>query len=92
MPTATSRVVRKYPVGAEPIDCDEKMTLKQMQEFVGGWIEIVASKIAHRSLVVNEEGTIHGLPPNPAATEIVREGTMMKGGYLRGNCLLIKSR
>lgn len=48
-----------------------KLSLKQMQETVGGWIELVRIK-GKFFLVVNEEGLLERLPPNRVATEIAK--------------------
>jgi hypothetical protein len=67
-----------------------RMTLEQMQKFVGGYIEQVASNIPHRALIVNEEGFLDNLPQNPQATALVAPGTSVIG-HIRGNALLIKA-
>jgi len=90
MKPATSNVVRKYPADGKPEDVDEKMTLEQMQAYVGGWIEMVSTSIPHRKLIINEEGALKMLPANFPATEVVRKGTNMLSGIIRGNALLIK--
>ena len=41
-------------------------------------------------LIVNEEGVIHNLEPNPAATELVAPHLNMSGGVLRGTVLYMK--
>lgn len=43
------------------------MTLQQLQEAVGGFIEIVHLKDGHL-MVINEEGKLDQLPPNKEAT------------------------
>lgn len=74
----------------EPVEPSEKWTLAQAQEFVGGYIEFVPCTIRHRALVANEEGFCENLPPNPNATRIVRPGTLLPPGGLRGNALVVK--
>lgn len=53
-----------------------KLSLKQMQETVGGWVEFVRVNIPNKKgcfyLVVNEEGLLERLPPNKVASEIAR--------------------
>jgi hypothetical protein len=44
-------------------------TLKQMQNLVGGYIEIVHIS-AEEMLIVNEEGLLFGLPFNSEASEL----------------------
>ena len=58
-------------------------TLKQMQEAVGGWIEIVP--LPHDTnlmMVVNEEGLLEGLPVNIFASAIA-------GQHIVGNALFV---
>jgi hypothetical protein len=43
-----------------------KFSLEELQNFVGGYIEYV--RTSGNVLVVNEEGLLRGLPPNPAAS------------------------
>lgn len=46
-------------------------TLEELQKMVGGYIEVV--RVPHKPsmiLIVNEEGLLHNLPPNPMATGI----------------------
>lgn len=43
-------------------------TLEEMQEVVGGYIEVVRSMEMDRIMVVNEEGKLKKLPFNPKAT------------------------
>jgi len=44
------------------------ISLKQMQELVGGYVEFVY--LNDKVLIVNEEGLLYGLPRNNQATEI----------------------
>lgn len=89
-PANTTRVVGRYYADGriELNDGPEFLTLKQMQEFVGGYIEHVRTTIAHRALICNEEGVLKNLPVNAEATKLVYPGTLMVRG-LRGDCLLI---
>ena len=49
----------------------ETWTLKELQELVGGYIEIVAApNHPGRVLVINEEGKLKGLPFNKNATDL----------------------
>ena len=49
---------------------DGKFSLKQLQEFVKGYIERVDVRVAGKNyeMFVNEEGLLHGLQYNPKAT------------------------
>lgn len=83
------KVVKKLWADGRAEDCNEKMTLEQMQEFVGGYIEFVASAMSRRHLlVVNEEGLFKPLPVNENATALVAAGVWHAG--IRGNALLVK--
>ena len=46
---------------------DKKPTLKEMQDFVGGYIQVVNGADGSQ-IIINEEGKIHGLPINVVAT------------------------
>lgn len=43
-------------------------SLEEMQEIVGGYIEIIASADGSEVMVLNEEGKLNELPYNPEAT------------------------
>lgn len=45
-------------------------TLKELQKYVGGYIEIVPTKVHYLVFVVNEEGRINGSPRNDFASAI----------------------
>jgi len=59
---------------------DAPMTLKEMQDFVGGLIEVVY--LGDDQLVVNEEGLLLGLPYNSEASEL-------SGRRIVGDALLL---
>ena len=46
----------------------EAFTLDELQSVVGGYIELIHLPFG-RIMVINEEGKLHGLPFNRAATE-----------------------
>lgn len=49
-------------------------TLEELQEYVGGYIEIV--RLNNESvMVINEEGKTNGLPINPIATQMYQACT-----------------
>ena len=56
-------------------------SLEEAQEAVGGFIEMIT--VQHGQLLVNEEGLIMSLPPNPTASQIA-------GRPIVGNALLLK--
>ena len=47
--------------------------LQQLQEWVGGYIEVVATHTGDL-MILNEEGKLHGLPYNAIATERYQYG------------------
>jgi hypothetical protein len=69
---------------AEDLSPHEKWSLEQMQEFVGGYIELVRIRIPHRSLIVNEEGWLKEMPVNIEASKLA-------GQTIVGNALLVSS-
>ena len=66
------------------------MTLRQMQDFVGGYIEYVPSIYRGVSVVVNEEGLYKPLLENDLATSYVRNGVFMVAP-VQGNALLVET-
>ena len=48
---------------------EHKPTLERMQEFVGGYIQIVTNK-AGDQFIVDEEGRLKGKPVNPDASQM----------------------
>lgn len=86
---STSNVVAKIHTDGRVEEIDRPMTLSEMQEFVGGYIEMVPSHLPHRALIVNEDGLRLELQHNPKASEYVREDVMVLD-MIRGNALLIK--
>ena len=72
---------------------DKEPTLKEMQKFVGGYIQVVQAKNGD-DIVFNEEGRIFGLPINYEASE----HWLGKGQYddlynnILGNVLILKGK
>jgi hypothetical protein len=70
----------------------KNVTLKEMQEVVGGYIEFLYLK-NNLVMIVNEEGKMIGLPYNPKATLLVQENNINEiivGDVLVVNQKLIK--
>lgn len=92
--TNALKVIR--PDGTEE-EINRKLSLDEMQEIVGGLIEIVPANIPHRSLVVNENGIYAGLPRNEHAYALLHPSFdwSKEPGHeefcLLGNAILIKS-
>ena len=72
---------------------DKEPTLKEMQKFVGGYIQVVQAKNGD-DIVFNEEGRIFGLPINYEASE----HWLGRGQYddlynnILGNALILKGK
>ena len=72
---------------------DKEPTLKEMQKFVGGYIQVVQAENGD-DIVFNEEGRIFGLPINYEASE----HWLGKGQYddlynnILGNVLILKGK
>jgi hypothetical protein len=64
----------------EEVAINKDNSLKQKQELVGGYIELIYLA-DNKVMIVNEEGLIHGLPFNTKATKIAKK-------YIVGNALL----
>lgn len=84
------KVTKKIYTDGREEDIEEKWSLVQLQEFVGGYIEMVPSNVPHRALIVNEEGLLKELPHNVKASSYVRSGTLVLD-FIRGNALLVKA-
>ena len=76
-------------------DVKNEPTLKEAQEFVGGYVEGISFPNGDY-LIINEEGKLIGLPLNPEATALWR-ATFDNDNYITGrkdfvvgNAILIK--
>ena len=76
---------------------DKEPTLKEMQEFVGGLIQVVrATDGSH--IIINEEGKIKGLPMNMVATTMYLgedwndDTSAMANDFLVGNAMILKGK
>lgn len=82
----TDGVLRK-----EALMPDDQSRLSQFQQTVDGWIETI--RLHDQILMVlNEEGAINRLPPNPRATallDVMGAKVNMMGGMLFGNVILV---
>ena len=84
----TTRVVARYFPDGRIEEQPELLTLKGLQDAVGGYIQLVACVLPGRTLIVNEDGINLDLPYNPLASRLVSPGVLMYG-YLRGVVLLV---
>jgi|TARA_R110000824_G_scaffold107156_2_gene253161 hypothetical protein len=65
-------------------------TLEQMQEAVGGYIEVIpchyqAENEVYTMCIVNEEGIIHNLEPNMVASRICERPIVGPSIFLQAN-------
>lgn len=68
-------------------ELDRRPTLKEAQDIVGGYIELV--KVGNnKTLVVDDEGKIKGKPTNQVITRIY--GSQIYGGYITGNVIVLE--
>ena len=49
---------------------DKELTLEEMQELVGGYIQVLTSKDGNADIVIDEEGKMKSKPPNVEATKL----------------------
>lgn len=70
----------------------DKFTLEELQDFVGGYIEL-AYKDEDMLIICNEEGKLHGLPINVVATTLWHEkASWSYGDYLVGDVLVCDAK
>lgn len=69
----------------------EQITLKFLQESVGGYIQIVPLGDSGKSMVMNEEGKLMSLPINEKATALFRHHN---GGqdYIVGDAIVLETK
>ena len=77
--------------GTETIVTSEgkEFTLKELQGYVGGYIEIINLR-SGKILVVNEEGLLKGLPQNLGASALTRGNPWIVGDVLWGKSNICK--
>lgn len=76
------------PIAPANGDC---FTLEELQQLVGGYIEI-ACKDGETLMIVNEEGKIDGLPINAVATRVFREWHPGSNDYILGPAVFCNSK
>lgn len=77
-------------VGHEPQELPnpgQELSLKDMQQMVGGYIEMVRLSNGKQALIINEEGKLKGLPTNPTATLLVAD-VLREQDYIVGDAIL----
>ena len=69
----------------------KKFSLKELQEYVGGYIELITLPNTNEYMVINEEGKIMNLPENGFASAIAQDQTAIyEDDYIAGDVLIIK--
>lgn len=78
-----------YKSNGEILQINRKhpFTLAELQEYVGGYIELV--QVGDKYLVVNEEGRLMGLPINEYASKLVAQ---FGYPFIVGDALLTEKR
>ena len=77
---------------------DKKPTLKEMQDFVGGYIQVVTGVNGNEDIVINEEGKMNGLPMNVVATTMWLgedwddDTSALVHDVLVGNAMILKGK
>ena len=77
---------------------DKEPTLKEMQDFVGGYIQVVTGINGNEDIVINEEGKLKGLPMNVVATTMYLgedwndDTSAMFNDFLVGNAMILKGK
>ena len=77
---------------------DKEPTLKEMQDFVGGLIQVLTGANGNEDIVINEEGKMNGLPMNIVATTMWLgedwddDTSAMKYDYIVGNAMILKGK
>jgi len=72
---------------------DEKPpSLKYMQQYVGGLIQIIDLSDG-RQIIINDEGKLKELPYNKEATEIAnKDGALFSGDFIVGNAIVLSGK
>ena len=67
-----------------------RFTLKELQYYVGGYIELVHLN-DNQFLVINEEGKLHNLPFNKKATDLAHAAhCIFASDYIVGDAVIIE--
>tara|TARA_R100001163_G_C4870421_1_gene72466 strand:- start:40 stop:324 length:285 start_codon:yes stop_codon:yes gene_type:complete len=75
------------------VESKEKPDLKEMQEMVGGYIEIVKCKYNDewKTMILNEEGKLRNLDLNTKATEMYSNNGIGIPDVIVGTAILFKN-
>jgi len=79
--------------GKESFPVSGKPNLTELQELVGGYIQVVAyvkPPIGNKLLIMDEEGKLKDYPVNHCATEMARRhNAIFEGDTINGNCVFL---
>jgi hypothetical protein len=70
---------------------DKEPTLEEMQDFVGGMIEVITLPDM-RQMVINEEGKLISLPVNLVATNLWEKAFGIGTDVIVGNAMILDKR
>tara|TARA_R110002020_G_scaffold438535_1_gene648970 strand:+ start:474 stop:728 length:255 start_codon:yes stop_codon:yes gene_type:complete len=71
---------------------EEKLTLKQMQKFVGGYIEVVYLN-EDQVMVIDDDGKGKGKPVNPEATiRATRNKAIFNNDWIAGDVIIMPKK
>ena len=73
-----------------PASRQHNLTLAQLQGVVGGYIEIIPTRMLGVLMVVNEQGHQLKLSSNPAATVLADEHVLLLPGGILGTVVLAR--
>ena len=67
----------------------DNLLLAKMRALIGGSLEIVPLK-GRRYLVLNQEGKLYNLPPNPLATKLAHNAQSIPSyDYIAGDAVIV---
>jgi hypothetical protein len=66
-------------------------SLKELQAFVGGYIQMLPVPGTNRMMVINEEGKLEGLPDNLLATALM-QSVLRPGDFIVGDVVTCEFR
>lgn len=70
---------------------DKQPSLEQMQEFVGGYIEVVTLSDS-KQMVINEEGKLLELPINKKATDLFEQAFGVGTDVICGKAMILTDK
>ena len=87
-----TKIIKADGTEQEVLPKDGKyFSLEEMQEIVGGFIEMISCNDQNFLCVLNEEGKINELPINEKATKLV-DKIISPDDYLVGDVLITESK